>query len=87
MSRKWKTFWFGLSVRLAGLGLIVLGDGHNTLFRKSLVVIGVVLTVGGIAVLRYLLLAEPLSRLTKRKPPAVTPPLMKPPVVTGLSQP
>jgi hypothetical protein len=33
--RKWKTFAIGLSIRLVGVALIWLGDGHNSLFRKS----------------------------------------------------
>jgi hypothetical protein len=48
-------FSLGLGVRLAGVGLIVLGDGHPGAFRKTLVVVGVVLTVGGIGILKYLL--------------------------------
>jgi hypothetical protein len=63
--QKWKIFWIGLAVRLAGLALIWLGNGSDSLWRKAVVVVGVVLTVGGIAVLRFLLLAEPLSRLTR----------------------
>jgi hypothetical protein len=65
--RKWKTFAIGISIRLAGLALIWFGDGSSSLPRKTMVVVGVVLSVGGIGVLRYLLLAEPLSRLAKRK--------------------
>ena len=48
-------FGFGLGVRLAGLGLIWLGNGHDSVVRKALVVIGVVLSVGGISVLKFLL--------------------------------
>ena len=51
----WQMFGMGLGVRLAGLALIWLGDGHDSVFRKALVVIGVVLSVGGIGVLKYLL--------------------------------
>ncbi len=64
---RWKTFTIGLAIRLLGVALIILGDGHHSWPRKAMVIIGVALTVGGITVLRYLLLAEPLSRLTKRK--------------------
>lgn len=53
----------GLAVRLLGLVLIWLGDGSPSLLRKALVVIGVILSVGGIAVLRYLL----ISGLRKKK--------------------
>ena len=68
---RWGLFWPGLVVRLAGLGLIWIGDGHGSLFRKGLVIVGVVLSVGGIAVLRYLLFAPLLSRLRVRteRPP------------------
>jgi hypothetical protein len=53
---KWRTIAIGLAVRFAGLVFIWLGDGHTHLFHKALVVVGVVLSVGGIAVLRYLLI-------------------------------
>ena len=55
-SSKWRTITIGLAVRLAGLVLIWLGDGHSDLFHKAVVVTGVVLSVGGIAVLCYLLI-------------------------------
>jgi hypothetical protein len=61
-----KVFLVGLSVRLFGVGLIWLGDGHDSLFRKALVVAGVVLLIGGTAVLRYLLLTDPLTRAWAR---------------------
>jgi hypothetical protein len=48
-------FLAGLSVRLAGVGLIWLGDGHPGVVRKGMVAVGVVLSVGGIAVLKFLL--------------------------------
>lgn len=54
--KKWRTFGLGLAVRLFGLLLIWLGDGSPSVFRKSLVVLGVILSIGGIAVLRYLLI-------------------------------
>ncbi len=50
-------FGLGLTVRLLGLALIWVGDGSSSLFRKTLVVLGVILSVGGIAVLRYLLIS------------------------------
>ena len=56
-------FGVGLSVRLLGLALIWLGDGSPTLFRKALVVLGIVLSIGGITVLRYML----ISGLRKKK--------------------
>ena len=60
----WKTFGVGLAVRLVGLALIWLGDGSDHWVRKAIVVLGVVLFVGGIVVLRYLLLAPLLSKIT-----------------------
>jgi hypothetical protein len=53
--RKLRIFLFGLGVRLVGLLLIWLGDGSSSIFRKSVVVLGVILSVGGIGVLKYLL--------------------------------
>lgn len=55
--RKWRLFGIGLAVRLFGVLLIWLGDGHDSLFRKALVILGVILTIGGITVLRYLLIS------------------------------
>jgi hypothetical protein len=62
-----KLFSLGLAVRLIGPGLIWLGDGHDSLFRKALVVLGVILMVGGITVLRYMLLSPVLSKLTNSR--------------------
>jgi hypothetical protein len=53
--RTLRIFAVGLTVRLVGALLIWLGDGHNDLLHKSLVVFGVILSIGGIGVLRYLL--------------------------------
>ena len=55
--RKWKRFGIGLAVRLVGLLLIWLGDGHDSVFRKAMVILGVVLSIGGIGVLRFLLIS------------------------------
>ena len=55
--RKWKWFGIGLAVRLAGLVLIWVGDGSESLFRKAVVVLGVILSIGGIGVLKYLLIS------------------------------
>ena len=55
--RKWKLFGVGLAVRLVGVLLIWLGDGHDSVFRKGLVVLGLILSIGGIGVLRYLLIS------------------------------
>ena len=60
---KWRTFGVGMGVLFLGLALIWLGDGSSSMFRKAVVVFGVILSVGGIAVLRFLL----LSSLRKRK--------------------
>ena len=65
--RQWLTFAVGLGVRLIGVALLWLGDGSDLVWRKALVVLGIVLSIGGIAVLRYLLLAGPLSRLAAGK--------------------
>jgi hypothetical protein len=64
-----KLFSIGLGVRLLGVGFIWLGDGHDSPFRKALVVLGVILMVGGITVLRYMLLSPLLSKLTKQPSP------------------
>ena len=61
-----RLFVVGLFVRLVGLGLIWAADGSPAWWRKALVVLGVALSIGGIAMLRYLLLAGPLSRLGAR---------------------
>ena len=55
--RKWKLFGVGLAVRLVGVLLLWLGDGHDSWFRKGLVVLGLILSIGGIGVLRYLLIS------------------------------
>lgn len=54
---KWKLFGIGLAVRLLGVFFIWLGDGHESVFRKGLVVLGLILSIGGIGVLRYLLIS------------------------------
>ena len=56
--RKWKLFVVGLAVRLLGVLFIWLGDGHHSVFRKALVLVGLLLTIGGIGVLRYLLVSS-----------------------------
>jgi hypothetical protein len=65
-TRARRLFVVGLLVRLIGLGLIWAADGSAAWWRKAPVVLGVALSIGGIAVLRYLLLAGPLSRLGVR---------------------
>lgn len=64
--RPWKLFAAGLLVRLFGVGLIWLGDGDDGILRKSLVVVGVILLIGGTTILRYLLLSGPVSTLSAR---------------------
>ena len=59
-----KLFSLGLGIRLLGLALIWLGDGSEGLFRKSLVVLGVALMIGGIGVLRFMLWSPLLSKLS-----------------------
>ena len=61
-----RLFALGLGVRLVGLALIWAGDGSGARWRQAMVVVGVVLSIGGIAVLRYLLLSGPLTRLGAR---------------------
>ena len=65
--RNWRLFSLGLGVRLVGVALIFAGDGSTLWWRKALVVAGVVLSVGGITVLRYMLLSKPLSKLSRRR--------------------
>ena len=60
-----RVFLVGLAVRLTGVLLIVLGDGHSTLLAKATVVVGVIVTVGGIGILRWLLFQ---SLFRKHKP-------------------
>ena len=55
--KKWEIFGAGLAVRLLGLAFIWLGDGSDSAARKALVVVGVILSVGGITILRYLLIS------------------------------
>jgi hypothetical protein len=62
-----RLFALGLGVRLLGLGLIWAGDGSPATWRKGVVVLGVLLSVGGIAVLRYLLLAPLFARWGARR--------------------
>lgn len=61
--RKWRLVATGIAVRLVGLGLVVLGDGHDSVWSKALVILGVGMSVGGIAILRYLLLQPLFSKL------------------------
>jgi hypothetical protein len=72
----WQMFVLGLGVRLIGVALIWLGDGSSNAFRQALVVIGVILSVGGIAVLKWLLYAglKRNRQIGGAKPPAdITP--------------
>ena len=55
--KKRKLIAIGIGIRLFGVGLIVLGDGHDNLWAKILVVVGVIISVTGISILRYLLLS------------------------------
>jgi hypothetical protein len=63
----WTTFAIRLGVRCVGGLLIWLGDGDDSWFRKGAVIVGVVLSIGGIAILRYMVLSEPLSKLFSSK--------------------
>jgi hypothetical protein len=67
--RTLRDFAAGLGVRLVGALLIWLGDGHASLFSKAVVVVGVVLSVGGIAVLKWLAMQPRRRRKTEAVPP------------------
>jgi hypothetical protein len=62
---KLRTFALGILVRLAGIVLIILGDGHESWWARALVIAGVALSVFGIAVLRVLLMQPLLGKLRK----------------------
>jgi hypothetical protein len=49
------------------VALLWLGDGSDSLFRKAVVILGVALSIGGAAVLRYMLLSPVLSKLAARR--------------------
>ena len=55
--KKWRLFGIGLGVRLVGVALLWLGDGHDNFFYKGFVVVGLILSIGGIGVLRFLLIS------------------------------
>lgn len=61
--RGWRLFAIGLAVRLTGALMIWLGDGSPALYRKAIVVVGLILMIGGMTVLRYMLLAKLLRKL------------------------
>lgn len=61
--KKLKTIAIGIAVRLGGGALIWLGDGHDSLFSKGLVICGVIISVTGIGILRYLLLSPMLTKM------------------------
>ncbi len=67
--KKWRLFSIGLVVRLLGVVFLWLGNGHDSYFRKGLVVVGIVLSIGGIGVLRFLL----ISGFRKKKAPNQAP--------------
>ena len=53
----------GIAVRLFGGGLIFVGDGHTSLWSKALVILGVILSVSGIGILRFLLLSPLFDKM------------------------
>ena len=64
--KKLKVVALGIAVRLFGGALIFLGDGHSSLWSKALVVVGVIISVTGIGILRYLLLSPFLSSVSAK---------------------
>jgi len=60
---QWRFFAISLTIRVFGAVLIWLGDGSPLLWRKAVVVLGVVLFLVGITGLKYLLMAKPLKQL------------------------
>jgi hypothetical protein len=60
---RWRFFAMSLSIRVFGAVLIWLGDGSPLLWRKAVVVLGVVLFLVGLTGLKYLLMAKPLQEL------------------------
>jgi hypothetical protein len=63
-----RVFAMGMVIRLVGLLLIWLGDGHTSLISKVVVVVGVILSIGGIAILKWL----SFQPRRKRAPSAAT---------------
>ena len=61
--KKLKAVAVGIAVRLFGGALIFLGDGHTSLWSKVLVIVGVIISITGIGILRYLLLQPFLREL------------------------
>ncbi len=66
-----RVFATGVGIRLVGLAFIALANGHDNLAAKALVVLGVLVSVLGMGVLRYLLFGPLLRRLGRRDRPAV----------------
>jgi hypothetical protein len=60
---RWRFFAISLMIRVLGAVLIWLGDGSPLLWRKAVVVLGIVLFLVGITGLKYLLMAKPLKEL------------------------
>ena len=61
--KKRKLIAIGIGIRLFGAALVVLGDGHDNIWSKVLVVVGVIISVTGIGILRYLLLSPLLRKV------------------------
>ena len=73
--RKWQLVALGIAIRLVGVLLLWLGDGSEDWWRKTVVIVGVLLSIGGLTLLRFLLLSGPLSRLSAATVVAVGAPL------------
>jgi len=55
--RNRKLFLIGILIRLLGVAFILAGDHHSDVLHKVIVCLGVFLSVTGIGVLRYMLIA------------------------------
>jgi protein-S-isoprenylcysteine O-methyltransferase Ste14 len=80
-ARRWRrahpalsVFIAGLLVRIVGLLLIWAANGHSSVTSKAIVVLGVVLSVFGIGVLKWLSFQPRRKPATSAAPPRSSPP-------------